>query len=581
MSVRDPHFDPRGQHSRSGARPSGTAPPARPAWLLPALAAIAVVLAIGVGFGGGVLGGSLASASATPGPAASDIAAASSGHSSAVPTEAPSPGGSVPPAGTPTPGPSPQTAFADVTVVPVTQFRTARSTARTADVTGIAGGSSPYDALVLVERDADAILGALGVERSSLGKKLVTFDTASEVAKDLAKHRTRLGFLRADEVNASVRALAWGSRSLFGVGRVGTMAGWQLTARLEIPAGAAPAYDPGTAWTLFAGGDILLDRGVSLAIRASRAGADFPFDGGTAQINGLCKDCSPMGWDLPNWKRTGNVGAVRELITGADIAIANFENPAPDNWRWHGKGMVFSANPKHIVGLVEAGIDWVSLANNHIGDARRAGIISTQENLDDYGIQHSGAGSNTADAHTASLLEAGGITVGILGYDTIAAYYQSGTNTPGSAKMTAAFLKKDIAAARKAGADVVIVFPHWGVEYRAKPTSGQRNLAHAAIDAGADLVIGNHPHWVEGMEVYKGKPIWYALGNFVFDQSWSNYTMEGITLELTFSGADLRQIRMRPHLILDKAQPNFLDPATSGKFVMDQLWGASKGLLSW
>ena len=147
--------------------------------------------------------------------------------------------------------------------------------------------------------------------------------------------------------------------------------------------------------------------------------------------------------------------------------------------------------------------------------------------------------------------------------------------------MTAAFLRKDIAAARKAGADVVIVFPHWGVEYRAKPTSVQRNLAHAAIDAGADLVIGNHPHWVQGMEVYKGKPIWYALGNFVFDQSWSNYTMEGITVELTFAGTDLRQVRMRPHLILDKAQPNFLDPAGSGKFVMDQLWGASKGLLSW
>ncbi len=581
MSVRDPRYDPRDRHSRSGARPAGSATSPRPAWLLPALAAIAVVLAIGVGFGGGVLGGGSGSTAGTPGPTASGIAAASTGLPSAVPTESASPVGSVPPAGTPTPDPSPQTAIADVAVVPVAQFRTARSSARTADVTGIADGSSPYDALVLVERDADAILGALGVERSSLGKKLVTFATASELAADLAKHRTRLGFLRADEVSASVRALAWGSTSLFGVGRVETLAGWQLTARLEVPAGTTPAYDPGAAWTLFAGGDILLDRGVSLAIRASRAGADFPFDGGTAKINGLCRDCSPMGWDLPNEKRTGNAGVVRELMTGADIAIANFENPAPDGFVWHGKGMVFSANPKHIAGLAEAGIDWVSLANNHIGDARRAGIISTQENLDGYGIQHSGAGRNTADAHKASLIDAGGVTVGILGYDTIASYYHSGTATPGSAKMTAAFLKKDIAAARKAGADVVIVFPHWGVEYRAKPTSGQRNLAHAAIDAGADLVIGNHPHWVEGMEVYKGKPIWYALGNFVFDQSWSNYTMEGITLELTFSGTDLRQVRIRPHLILDKAQPNFLDPATSGKFVMDQLWGASKGLLSW
>lgn len=567
MSVRDPS-------------PAGTAP-ARPARLLPALAAIAVVLAIGIGFGGGVPGGSPGSTSVTPGPVATDIAAASTGFPSATPTTVPLPDGSAPPAGASTPAPRPDTVTGDVAIVPVTQFRTGRASTRAADVTGIADGTSPYDALVLVERDADTILATLGVARSSLGAKLVTVPSATALAADLAKHRTRLGFLRAGEVTASVRALAWGSRSLFGVGRVATLDGWPLTARFEVPVGATPAYDPDTAWTLFAGGDILLDRGVSLAIRASKAGADFPFDGGTATIDGLCKDCSPMGWDLPNEKRTGNAGAVREVMKAADIAIANLENPAPDNFRWHGTGTVFSANPKHIAGLANAGIDWVSLANNHIGDARRAGIVATRENLDDHGIRYSGAGRNRVEAHEASLIDAEGVTVGILGYDTIASYYHAGATTPGSAKMTKAFLKKDIATARKAGADVVIVFPHWGVEYRARPTDAQRTLAHAAIDAGADLVIGNHPHWVQGMEVYKGKPIWYALGNFVFDQSWSNYTMQGITLELTFSGTDLRQIRMRPHLILDKAQPNFLDPAGAGKFVMDQLWGASKGLLRW
>ena len=148
--------------------------------------------------------------------------------------------------------------------------------------------------------------------------------------------------------------------------------------------------------------------------------------------------------------------------------------------------------------------------------------------------------------------------------------------------MTKKALKGDIKAARAAGADVVVVFPHWGIEYRAPPSDTQRRMGHAAIDAGADLVIGNHPHWAEGMEVYKGKPIWYALGNFVFDQTWSDYTMEGITLEFTFQGSDLAQVRMRPHLILGKAQANFMDPAgMGGKFVMDQVWGASEGLLAW
>ena len=91
------------------------------------------------------------------------------------------------------------------------------------------------------------------------------------------------------------------------------------------------------------------------------------------------------------------------------------------------------------------------------------------------------------------------------------------------------------------------------------------------------MVIGNHPHWAEGMEVYDGKPIWYGLGNFVFDQTWSEYTMEGLTLELTFSGSDLVQARMRPHLILDKAQANFMDPAGLRQVRDGPGLGASRG----
>ena len=123
--------------------------------------------------------------------------------------------------------------------------------------------------------------------------------------------------------------------------------------------------------------------------------------------------------------------------------------------------------------------------------------------------------------------------------------------------------------------------PHWGVEYRATPFAGQQKLARTAIDAGADMVIGNHAHWAGALEIHDDKPIWYALGNFVFDQTWSIPTMEGITLELTFNGTDLVQAKMRPHLILDRAQPNFLDPLGDGKAVLSQVFRASKGLLGW
>ena len=134
-----------------------------------------------------------------------------------------------------------------------------------------------------------------------------------------------------------------------------------------------------------------------------------------------------------------------------------------------------------------------------------------------------------------------------------------------------------MAKARAAGADLVIVYPHWGTEYDPTPFVNQKKLAEMIIDNGADMVIGNHAHWAAAMEVYKGKPIWYALGNFVFDQTWSEPTMEGITLELTFRGKDLVQAHIRPHIILDKAQPNFLDPAGAGKVVMGQVFTRVEG----
>ncbi len=169
----------------------------------------------------------------------------------------------------------------------------------------------------------------------------------------------------------------------------------------------------------------------------------------------------------------------------------------------------------------------------------------------------------------------------ILAYDAIAGYYHATSTKIGSAPLKATYVKQDVKAARKAGADVVIVFPHWGTEYDPTPFASQQKLARMALDSGADMVIGNHAHWAAAMEVYKGKQIWYALGNFVFDQTWSEPTMEGITLELTFRGKDLVQAHMRPHIILDKAQPNFLDPAGDGKVVMGQVYSASKGLLPW
>jgi poly-gamma-glutamate capsule biosynthesis protein CapA/YwtB (metallophosphatase superfamily) len=325
---------------------------------------------------------------------------------------------------------------------------------------------------------------------------------------------------------------------------------------------------------------MLLDRGVYQTIKVQGNGVDFPFDGGTAEITGhTC--CSQFGWRVPKMRRTGDKGAVRELMTKADLAIANLENPAPNRFKWHTSGVVFSADPSILKGLKRAGIDWVSLANNHIGDAGRNGIIQTMRNLDKAGIAYSGAGRNLDEARSPAILEANGVKVAILAYDKVAKYYHAGEDRTGSAPLETKYVKKDIKLARAAGADVVIVFPHWGVEYDPTPFANQQKQARAIIEGGADMIIGNHAHWAAALEIHEGKPIWYALGNFVFDQVWSEPTMEGITLELTFHGKELVQAKMRPHIILDKAQPNFLDPAGDGKVVMGQVYDASKGILPW
>jgi poly-gamma-glutamate capsule biosynthesis protein CapA/YwtB (metallophosphatase superfamily) len=548
---------------------------------LVAVLAVAVILLAGPGsrpagaFGSPDTGGPALVAGSPGGLSVASLSSVGSPVASGSSAESPSPSS---PSASPAPA---DAALADVPIVPVVDFRSTESSVGPADVRAIlAGTSQQYEVLELVAGDADAILAGLGLERPSDPGRLVTAKDGATLTRDLAKQRDRLALLRADQVTPAVRALAWGSRSLFGVERVTKASSWSLTARLPETVKGTEAFDPAATWTIVAGGDIMLDRGVARAVKLLGKGVDFPFDGGTARITGrTC--CSALDNPYPLTGRTGNAGAVRDLLMSADIAVANFENPAPNAFRYHTQGTVFSADPGLIAGLRDAGIDVVSIANNHIRDAGALGILDTIRNLEKYGLKHAGAGANLAAARRPAIVTTHGVKVAILGYDAIAPSYAAGSSRVGSAQLSLAAVKADVAKARASGADVVIIYPHWGTEYTSRPSAAQQALARGIIDAGADMIIGNHAHWAAAMEIYRGRPIWYALGNFVFDQDWSEPTMEGITLELTFRGSTLVQARIRPHVILDKAQPNFLDPAGSGKVVMGQLFGASTGMLPW
>jgi len=464
-----------------------------------------------------------------------------------------------------------------VPIVPVRDFRSTTVAVDRGDLEAALAGTGGYEALEVVASDATGILAALDLEVPA-GAGLVLASSPEALVKDLAAHRGRLGILRASEVGPGVRALAWGKRSLFGVGRVRDLGAWPLMADLPKEEGA-PAFDPADLWTFVAAGDVMLDRGVYLQLVDGGRGADFPFAGGRARITGrTC--CSSFGWALPKTARTGDAGAVRDLLEGADRSIVNLEGPAPRRATFHAEGTSFSFQQGLLDGLVNAGIDIVSLANNHIGNAGRRGVVETVAALDRIGIDHVGAGATASVARTPATFAVRGVRVAVLAYDAIAPGYAAGAARPGSAGLSGTGPAADIRAARRSGADVVIVYPHWGVEYRATATASQRTWAHRMIDAGADLVIGNHAHWAAAMEVYKGRPIWYALGDFVFDIVRSEETEEALVLELTFDGPTLVQARMHPTVILDASQPNLLD-AKSGRVVLDRVYAGSGSLLPW
>jgi poly-gamma-glutamate synthesis protein (capsule biosynthesis protein) len=285
------------------------------------------------------------------------------------------------------------------------------------------------------------------------------------------------------------------------------------TASEIFPEPIPPAFLEPKPITLLFVGDIMLDRQVAERSKKAKDLA-YPFQK------------LPIGW----------FGQV-------DYAIANLEGPVTDKRRPPEKTIDFQFHPDVISILKEQGIDAVSHANNHTLDQGREGAEDSRARLQAAGLLV--FGDQVRDDEIAlATKRVKDERIVFVGFNT--------TDNPLDIQAASTTLMR-------AGiqTDDVIVFMHWGEEYKDRPSQSVIDQAHWLIDHGADIVIGGHPHWVQGIEIYKNKPIVYSLGNFIFDQDFSRETKEGLAMKITIGQNELA---LEPiPLQIDLSQPTVVE----------------------
>jgi poly-gamma-glutamate capsule biosynthesis protein CapA/YwtB (metallophosphatase superfamily) len=285
---------------------------------------------------------------------------------------------------------------------------------------------------------------------------------------------------------------------------------------------------------LTATGDILFDRGVTDSVKESGEGYDYVF----RSTQGLLRD--------------------------ADLTIVNLECPLSSRGQ---QINMFRGEPAAAEAMYRAGIDLVSLANNHVLDYGYPAFLETLEVLERNGLTPLGAGRNRCEACRARVETVNGIRIAFLAYTEIRPGFtytrvpinwEAGQERPGVIGANTAQIRLDLANAKKL-ADFIVVFIHWGDEYKQEPNMFQRTLARIMVEDGANLVIGHHPHVVQGVEIYDSRVISYSLGNFVFDQK-ATQCREGLILQTLFDSTGIRQIRLIPTWSI-REQPRLMEGA--------------------
>lgn len=246
-----------------------------------------------------------------------------------------------------------------------------------------------------------------------------------------------------------------------------------------------------------------------------------------------------------------------DYLRGFDLTVGNLECVVSALGTPQPKEFTFEASPHSFNRLALAGYDIMSVANNHSGDYGKTAFMDMLGHLPQSGITPLGGGANLATAHHPVIRTIRTTTVGFLAYCEIGPTdFAATTTTPGHAWLDPTAISADIRALRP-HADFIIVFTHWGIEYQPTETSHQQAMARLAIDAGADLVVGAHPHIIQPYERYKGKLIVYSLGNFVFDEMYGAEAL-GNVLALTVQGSRLVSWKLREAQIGGYGQPEWI-----------------------
>ncbi len=273
---------------------------------------------------------------------------------------------------------------------------------------------------------------------------------------------------------------------------------------------------------------------------------------------------------------------MEELLLNTDFNLGNLESPFSGKDTYPKTGsLVFNAPRWAAQGLREYNFKVLSLANNHAFDQGLKGLSYTKNYLRQNNIQGIGIGQNLTEAWQPAVVEVKGVKIGFIAA-SYASLNDNGQKTNSQvARIEDLINLKSAIAQAKISADLVVVNMHAGIEYKHQPNSAQIKFARAAIDAGADLVVGHHPHWVQTMEKYQGKYIFYSLGNFIFDQMWSTETRQGLALKVIATKEDrqvkLAKLELLPVIIDNYSTPRLANPKEA-KVILESI-GVAQGVV--